>query len=70
MDGVDINLLIVWLDILGLHTSMEEGLTSTSHIEALWANLKSIIKNSYHIIPSKKFISFLKEAEFKIKIIT
>ena len=31
------------------------------------SNLKIKIKNSYHIIPSKKFISFLKEAEFKIK---
>lgn len=43
------------------------GLASTSHIEGLWSILKSKIKDSYHIIPSKKFISFLREAEFKVK---
>ena len=43
------------------------GLALTFHIEALWAILKSKIKDSYHIIPSKKFISFLREAEFKVK---
>jgi hypothetical protein len=42
-----------------------EGLHSTSHIESLWYSLKTKIKNAYHI-PSKHFISFLREAEWKV----
>lgn len=32
------------------------------------AQIKSKIKENYHIIPPKKFILFVREAEFKIKI--
>jgi len=41
------------------------GLDSTSHIEALWSNLKQIIKNIYYIIPSEDFVLYLGEAEFR-----
>ena len=44
-----------------------EGLHTTSQIESLWNELKSKIKNTYHIIPSNYFIHFLREAEWKIK---
>lgn len=44
-----------------------EGLHTTSQIESLWSALKSQIKNAYHVIPGKYFISFLREAEWKIK---
>ena len=42
------------------------GMHTTSFIESLWSSLKSQIKNTYHIIPSRYFISFLREAEWKI----
>ena len=42
------------------------GMHTTSFIESLWNSLKSKIKNTYHFIPSKYFISFLREAEWKI----
>ena len=42
------------------------GMHTTSFIESLWHSLKAQIKNTYHIIPSKYFISFLREAEWKI----
>ena len=41
------------------------GISSTSHIESLWNALKAKIKTTYHIIRSKNFISFLREAEWK-----
>ena len=41
------------------------GLESMSHIESIWGNLKSIIKNIYYSIPSNNFILFLREAEFR-----
>ena len=41
-------------------------ITSISFIESLWHSLNAQIKNTYHIIPSKYFISFLKKAEWKI----
>ena len=40
------------------------ALDSTSHIESLWANLKSLIKSIYSIIPSENISFFLREAEF------
>jgi hypothetical protein len=43
------------------------GITSTSYIESLWSNIQSKIKSIYHIIPSSKFISFIRECEFRIK---
>ena len=41
------------------------GLRSSSHIEAIWNVLKSKIKSTYHVIPHKNFLHFLREAEFK-----
>ena len=41
------------------------GLDSTSHIEALWNQLKYLIKNIYYIIPSEDFVLYLREAEFR-----
>lgn len=38
---------------------------STSHIEQLWHNIKSIIKSIYYIIPVKNFILFLREIEWR-----
>lgn len=44
------------------------GVQSTSHIETIWAQIKSKLKENYHIIPPKKFMLFVREVEFKIKI--
>ena len=41
------------------------GADSTSHIEQLWAHLKSIIKNMYHTISNDNFDIFLREGEFR-----
>lgn len=41
------------------------GLSSISSIESLWNALKNKIKKTYHIIPSRDFISFLRESEWK-----
>lgn len=41
------------------------GLESTRHIESVWSTLKNIIKNLFYSIPSKYFILFLLEAEFR-----
>ena len=38
-----------------------KGIHSISHIESLWNSLKNKLKNTYHIIPSKYFISLLRE---------
>ena len=35
-----------------------EGIHTTSFIESLWNSLKSHIKKTYHIIPSKNIFSF------------
>jgi len=43
------------------------GINTTSYIESLWQEIKSKIKHTYYIIPSKNFMSYLREAEFKIK---
>ena len=43
------------------------GAQSTSHIEGLWSILKNKIKSSYHVIPTKNIIHFIREAEFKFK---
>ena len=43
------------------------GLTSTSHIESIWSQLKSILKNIYYIIPHQNFILYLREAEWRVK---
>jgi hypothetical protein len=43
------------------------GITSTSHIESIWSQLKSILKKIYYVIPSKNFFYFLKEAEWRVK---
>ena len=47
------------------HGDFGFGLNSTSSIESLWSSLKSKIKKTYHNIPSKNFIRFLKESEWK-----
>ena len=41
------------------------GLNSTSTIEYLWNALKVKIEKTYRIIPSKNFVSYLREAEWK-----
>lgn len=41
------------------------GLDSTSHTESLWANIKSLIKSIYNVIPSENIKLFLKEGEFR-----
>ena len=43
------------------------GLSSTSHVEALWHQLKSKLKKLYNSIPSINFLLFLREAEWHIK---
>ena len=43
------------------------GISSTSYIESLWHSLKSKILSTYKHIPDKYFISYLKEAEYKVK---
>jgi len=45
--------------------NLGHGLDSTIHIESLWSILKSLIKNTYNIIPHEDFILFLKESEFR-----
>ena len=44
------------------------GLESTSRIESIWGQLKFKIKNLYHSIPSKNFVYFLREAEYRLRI--
>lgn len=65
----------VFLDHVNLGYSLETynhdagvfglGLISSSSIEYLWNALKNKIKKTYHIIPSRNFISFLRESEWK-----
>lgn len=43
------------------------GISSTSYISSLWSSIQSKIKGIYHIIPCSKFVSFLRECEFRIK---
>ena len=43
------------------------GVNSTSHIESIWSQLKSVIKNIYYIIPHQNFLLYLREAEWRIK---
>ena len=45
------------------HGDFGYGQESTSHIEAAWGNLKSIIKNLYYSVPNSNFILFLHEEE-------
>lgn len=44
------------------------GVNSTSIIEFFLQELKAKIQHSYYIIPSYNFVSYLREAEYKIKI--
>ena len=44
------------------------GIQYTSHIESLWSQLKGKIKSSYHAIPNKHIIHFVKESEYKYKL--
>ena len=48
--------------------SFEAGILSTSHIEFIWAQIKAKIKETYHSIPNKYIIHYIKEAEFKISL--
>ena len=41
---------------------------STSHIESIWSQIKSSIKEKYHLYPYQVFMQFVREIEFKIKI--
>ena len=52
------------------HSKFEfgRGIESSSHIEGLWGNLKTLIKGIYHQIPVANLNLFLKEAEFKFKL--
>ena len=45
------------------------GVQSTSHIESIWAQIQSKLKENYHTIPHKNFMNFIREIEFRIKII-
>ena len=47
------------------HDDFGCGTDSTSHIEQLWADLKSIIKNIYRTISIENFVLFLRESEFR-----
>ena len=49
------------------HNDFGRGLESTSHIEGVWAQLKSEIKSTYKMIPSFNLLFFIKEAEWKIE---
>ena len=42
-----------------------EGIQSTSHVESLWAQIKSEIKGTYKMVPSSNLLYFIKEAEWK-----
>ena len=44
------------------HGDFGAGSDSTSHIEQLWAHLKSIIKKIYHTILTKNFLLFMRES--------
>lgn len=41
------------------------GINSTSHIESIWSQLKTILKQIYYIIPHNNFSLFLREAEWR-----
>ena len=43
------------------------GLQSTSHVKSIWTELKLNIKSIYKSIPSKNFLYFLRESEWKLK---
>ena len=47
------------------HRDFGVGSDATSHIEQLWAHLKSIIKKIYHTIPTENFVLFMRESEFR-----
>ena len=44
------------------------GLDSTSHIEQLWFQIKSLFEKIYYIIPKNNYVIFLRKMEFRIKI--
>ena len=39
-------------------------LSSTSDFESIWSQLKSILKNTYYIIPHQNFNLYLRDAEW------
>ena len=43
------------------------ALNSTSHIESIWGQLKSCLKNIHYVIPNQNIYLFVKEAEWRIK---
>lgn len=43
------------------------GISSMSHIESIWSQLKYQIKTIYKTIPSLNFLYFLGESEWRIK---
>ena len=45
-----------------------DSFRTTSHIESVWAQLKSKILMTYHNIPPNTILRFIKEAEYKINI--
>ena len=47
------------------HGDFGEALDSTSHVEQLWNNLKSIIKKIYFFIPNNNFVLYLRESEWR-----
>jgi len=48
-----------------VHGNFGQGLNSTSHIEVIWAVLKSKIKQTYNMIPSHNIMAFVRKMEFK-----
>ena len=43
------------------------GVNSTSQIESIWSQLKSILKSIYYIIAHRNFPLYLREAEWRQK---
>ena len=60
----------VWTHETHTHASGDfgHGLSSTSHIEQFWSQLKLIIKKIYYVIPMHGYIYFIKEAQFRYAI--
>jgi len=49
------------------HRDFGFGIQSTSHVESIWEQIKSKIKESYHIIPPNNSMLFVREIKYKIK---
>ena len=50
------------------HGDFGFGSHSTSHIEAYWSQLKNCLRKLYPIFPTKGFIYYIREGEFRCKL--